>query len=290
MRPFLAITRQRFPPALMVAVWFCIVLWVVDVLVSVFFLLGKPQLAGTSFYWWLLDFAVTTGLGAMVFLLWKLWSAKVRTQDFSIRNAVHAERARIAHELHDGLGFHLVNTLFHAEDNPQELTHLRRGLEQALIDLHSVIDCIESEHPGLLDLMADLRYRIQPALDRQGIAMRWHLSLDAVLAELPNPYAKHLAKITQEALSNTLQHASATEVEVSLAPSEDGTSLVLQVLDDGCGVPEFSEGNYGMGLAGIHRRAQLIGADLRFSKGLHGKGMGICVYVPLMASTTAAPQ
>lgn len=265
-------------------------LWVVDVLVSVSFLLGTPQSAGTSLHWWLLDFAVTTGLGAMVFLLWKLWGAKLRTQDSAIHQAVHVERTRIAHELHDGLGFHLINTLFRAEEHPQELTHICKGLEQALIDLHSVIDCIESEHPGLLDLMANLRYRIQPAIDRQGIAMHWHVSQDLALVEIPGPHAKQLSKITQEALSNVLQHASATEVEVSLKRSEDGTGVVLQVLDDGRGMPASSEGNYGLGLAGIHRRAKLIGADLQFSNGLRGKGVGICVYVSHMASPAAAPQ
>ena len=274
----------------MVVMWFCVMLWVVDVLISVSFLLGKPQSAGTSVSWWLIDFWVTTGLGAMVFVLWRLWGSENRTQDAAVKQAVQAERIRISHELHDGLGFQLVNALSRSDGNPQEFVQMRSGIERALMDLHAVIDCIESESIGLLDLMADLRYRIQPALDRQGVSMRWHVPQDLVLTHLSSAHAKHLAKIAQEALSNTLQHATATEVRVSLEQSSDGTGLTLQVLDDGAGMEHPGSHQYGLGLAGMHRRAKLIGADLQITSGLREKGTGICVHVSHVATRSGALQ
>jgi two-component system sensor histidine kinase UhpB len=96
----------------------------------------------------------------------------------------------------------------------------------------------------------------------------WHLPALSAEEELV------IYRVGQEALTNALRHAQATEVRVSLKQT-DG-HVVLMVGDNGRGLPERVEAS---GLAGMRERALLIGAELDVRSGT-GQGTVIVLTVP----------
>ena len=70
---------------------------------------------------------------------------------------------------------------------------------------------------------------------------------------------EQLFYIAQEALNNSLRHASASKVIVRLEKTND--SLILNVQDDGNGF-DPTQPNAGVGLKNMQERAEMIGGQL----------------------------
>ena len=88
--------------------------------------------------------------------------------------------------------------------------------------------------------------------------------------------------VVAEALSNVVEHAKASEVEVSLV-RQDGT-LGLVIRDDGCG---FDPGRpRGLGLTGLSDRLDTVGTVTISSEA--GLGTSVCVSIPVGAERTGA--
>lgn len=200
---------------------------------------------------------------------------------------VQAERRRIAADLHDGVGGLLVNAMTLLEPHETRQRQAQELLEQALLDLRLLVDAMDAVEDALPVRLARLRHRLQPVLDRRGMHIHWSVAdpqSDAALRGMPDlprglPCQQLLA-ITQEAVSNVLQHAQATTLWLVLEPVEPGLAQTdgarpglhrelrweLRVEDDGCGLPTPAplalDATQGMGLAGMHRRAHAIGAAL----------------------------
>ena len=83
--------------------------------------------------------------------------------------------------------------------------------------------------------------------------------------------------VITEALNNSLQHAAATRVTVSLRRRSEG--LLLEVRDNGRGFRSETI-EPGMGLAQIARRARALNADLEIDSTL-GTGTRIALLLPL---------
>ncbi len=101
-----------------------------------------------------------------------------------------------------------------------------------------------------------------------------------------------LFRIAQEGLNNTLQHAKAKNIFISLVTLPHYHNLLVS--DNGCGfeVPE-SPGSFAQnghfGLLGIHERAELIGARLEICSSPE-KGTQLIITLPLSFSTMLAEQ
>lgn len=82
-------------------------------------------------------------------------------------------------------------------------------------------------------------------------------------------------RIAQEAFTNTVRHAGATLLELSLRRRPGGVEL--RIRDDGRGLGDAHEG---AGLRGMRERALLIGATLTLSTGATG-GTDVRLDVPV---------
>ena len=136
-----------------------------------------------------------------------------------------------------------------------------------------------------------LVYELRPsALEKEGLVGALQQRLDAVegranvearllvegTIDLPAAIEAALYGIAQEALNNTLKHASATAVTVRLRPG-DGGQVALEIADDGCGFDPQAVGSQGgMGLASMRERADLVGARLEV---ISAPGQGTTVKV-----------
>ncbi len=104
--------------------------------------------------------------------------------------------------------------------------------------------------------------------------------------EAPDPeVAQHLYRIAQEALSNAVRHARATSLLVELCG--EGERLLLQVSDDGVGLPEAPNSG-GLGLRTMAYRAQLLEGELQVARGPEGGTRVVC-RVPRTLAAPPAP-
>lgn len=193
---------------------------------------------------------------------------------------IQAERQRMARALHDAVGSQLVNAcmLLDRADPRQRQAH--EALEQCLLDLRLMVDAMDGDHSILTDCLATLRHRLQPVIERRAIALHWE-ACDFPQAGLPTgEAAQHLAAIVQEAVSNSLQHAQATALEVTL--EQHLGRWHLRVRDDGVGIATASGApSAGKGLQGMAYRASRAGAQLESTAGLQGRGVGVHVHWPV---------
>jgi signal transduction histidine kinase len=93
-----------------------------------------------------------------------------------------------------------------------------------------------------------------------------------------------LFRIVQEAITNVLRHAHATEVSVSL--KKDSNNLMLRIRDNGRGISkeEVSDPR-SFGIIGIRERVQFWGGWSRF-QGIRDKGTTIAISIPLNKNNT----
>ena len=207
--------------------------------------------------------------------------------------AAEAERRRWARELHDetlqGLGG--LRVLLSAA--------LRRGgHEQTQEAVRQAIEHIEQEIANLRAIITELR---PAALDELGLAsaisslierQREHcepaIEDDIALADtrpgqprLSPELETTIYRIVQEALTNALKHAHATQVDVTVA--EENGEVVVEVRDDGAGFrPDAATRGYG--LIGMRERVQLAGGRLEIDTGERGT----CVRAEVPARHTAS--
>ena len=198
-----------------------------------------------------------------------------------LSDEIQNERHRIASELHDTLGFQLLQALALLEAKPPQERHpAQELLEQSLFDLRLIVDTIDAPDDNLAMQMARLRHRLAPALERKGLILHWSLrdpELEAApLSAPPLPRGKvahQILKVFQESISNAIRHSGTSEIWVTLEPyvSENPLQRVwdwsLRIEDNGFGFDLQSvfqsESSSGQGIKNMFWRMRNIGADLR---------------------------
>lgn len=195
-----------------------------------------------------------------------------------------AERARIARDLHDGLGQELTGARLVAQallagTLPESV---RAGLSELTASLarshQSLRQALDDLTPSALEehgLVVAIRGMVEAAGRRSGL--RVELALEPMPADLSPPVAVAAFRVAQEALSNVVQHASASAVRVGLRV--DAEQLVLDIADDGVGLasaPASARSRFG--LLGIRARVRELGGEVS----LRGDaGTTVTVVLPL---------
>jgi signal transduction histidine kinase len=195
------------------------------------------------------------------------------------------ERARIAHDLHDGtiqtlyaLGLE-ADALAARPDFPDEVRAAMsasvRGINELIADIRGYITMLEAEAPLTQpELSRDLAFIIRQIVPR-GVDTVVNITA-AALQELGTRESEDLMYIAREALSNAVRHGSPTKVAIDLRQTDQETALTVQ--DNGVG---FDQANARMGLGTVtmRTRCQRLGADLAVL-GIPGMGTTVRVSIP----------
>jgi two-component system sensor histidine kinase UhpB len=192
--------------------------------------------------------------------------------------AQEGERTRVARELHDEVGQMLTAIALRAEraagqpgGQREALTEIADSVKRSLEDVHRIGRELRPEaldDLGLVNALIALCSRIDSET-----GLRVARELDWNVPELSADKELVIYRVAQEALTNTVRHARATMVSVSLT-QQDGCA-VLSVRDNGRGLPaQVTES----GLSGMRERARLIDARLDFQS---GAGTAVVLSVPL---------
>jgi signal transduction histidine kinase len=209
------------------------------------------------------------------------------------------ERRRLRRDLHDGLGPALAAITLQAE-NARDLVHTDPDeVDAVLTDLTSQAQAAIAD---IRRVVYDLR---PPALDDLGLvdAVRAHASRlsgpdlaitvesQDGLEQLPAAVEVAAFRIIQEALTNVIRHAAAQTCTVCLriGDTPDGAGLVLEVQDDGRGLPE--PWHPGMGVQSMRARAaELCGMWTIGPRPDSGHGTRISAILPLLCPGDDGPD
>jgi signal transduction histidine kinase len=132
---------------------------------------------------------------------------------------------------------------------------------------------------GLRDpQQADLRKAFELVKDGV-VAPRIHLELPDDLDRVDPVCAHILFRCFQEAITNAIKHANASNLRVELKRSEAGWEMLVN--DDGRGAASISPGN---GLRGMMERLEEVGGKLQFGS-RPGEGFTLRASIPSTGGT-----
>jgi signal transduction histidine kinase len=209
-----------------------------------------------------------------------------------IVTAQEAERQRIARELHDetgqaltaiGLGLRSIETSFDqdrqkAASNLKQLEHL---VDHSMVELQRLISDLRPSHLDDLGLAPALRWYAGEIQKR--MPLKVNVMVSGEERDIPSEMKTALFRVAQEALTNTLKHSGADNVDVTVNYSDQGVRL--RVLDDGVGfniIDTQKTKRISWGLVGMEERANLLDGEFQiWSK--PGRGTRVEVFIPYQA-------
>jgi signal transduction histidine kinase len=220
--------------------------------------------------WWFLTGVVLLGIGLLAFAINRYNKNKYqkKLQILEHERRVKAERERMSKDLHDSLGAYanavLYNTelLEHATDTEKRvglMKDLKFASKDIITSLRETIWALNKESYTAEDCLLRIRNFIQP-FNRYYEQIRLRVEGEAP-ANVTLDYKKalHLVRIVQEAITNSIKHAGASNITVTSLPLNG--QWMLKVNDDGKGFDSVSarESKTGNGLGNMEQRAAEAG-------------------------------
>lgn len=184
------------------------------------------------------------------------------------------ERLRMAQDLHDSLGHHLVALSLNLEiaahgsqGTVRATVRAAQALARALLhDVKQIVQSSKDESP--VDLPAEIR-RLAEELPRPKL----HVVCPPELQAADGRTSRAMLRAVQEIVTNSIRHGEAGNLWITLERTAD--QLRLAARDDGRPVRVFEEG---FGLSGMRRRLEALGGTLTAAPGASG---GFEVYAAL---------
>ena len=214
---------------------------------------------------------------------------RLRNLSARLQTLLEEERARISREIHDELGQALTALKLELSLTRRSLAsggHAGQSakvqeLERTVNRIIRTVRKIATElRPGILDELgvgAAIEWLGKDFRNRTGI--RCNVSVKGAEKISDAVLSTAIFRIVQEALTNVMRHAAASEVKVGLE-KKDGT-LILKVRDNGIGINDrriFDSKS--LGIIGIRERVHLLGGEAVIS-GKPGEGTLVGVTIPL---------
>lgn len=239
-----------------------------------------------TFYqtWWFYGVSALT----LSVALWGIWQLRVRhlEREFSL---VLGERVRVSREIHDTLLQSLVGVALQldalseaAEPRgfmKEALARTRREVEEYIRETRQSIWKLRSPKLERGDLAAALRQTGERATS--GTPVQFTLTTTGHAQHVETDVEQQLLRIGEQAVLNSVRHASASQVHLKLHYGDDAVSL--RVSDNGRGfdaddVAEQQGEHYG--LVGMKERTQQAGGKLSITT--HpGGGTAVEVVIPV---------
>ncbi|GGD92425.1 PAS domain S-box protein [Planktosalinus lacus] len=213
---------------------------------------------------------------------------KLRNLSAHLQQAREEERIAIAREIHDELGQQLTGIKLDVswlknkleEVLPENSDRAQRLIENINKTINDVRKIASHLRPGVLDdlgLEAAIDWQSNQFETQTGIKCQLHI--DSVKSDYGKGINTSVYRIYQEALTNIMRHAKATEVNTYF--SEKNNTLILEVIDNGVGISDNQKNNsFSLGITGMRERAFTVNGSFHLYKQKEG-GTKLKVTVPV---------
>lgn len=215
--------------------------------------------------------------------LHRISNERIQLEDEQIQEKIIIERQRLARELHDSVSQQLfaasmmLSALSEQQvPQPKTVAQIEKIVQQAQLEMRALLLHLrpvalrdKTLAQGLRELIVELEQKVSVLISYQ-------------LEEIPLSKAQedHLFRIAQEAISNTLRHAKASEIDMLFVLRHD--RAILRIQDNGVGFKheERAQKTTSYGLQNMVDRAIEIGCVCKIVS-VPGDGTIIEVQIPL---------
>lgn len=206
---------------------------------------------------------------------------------------VEHDHGELARELHDELGQHVtaiksmgVSISRRVTDSDPAIAQASTLIVESADRIHlamrgilSRLKPVSLDQFGLADAISDMVSDLRLQHPDKKFTVRIGPGLDVIAGQISTT----AFRIVQESLTNAIRHAGASTIDVNLRMLND--ALVLQVEDNGIGMPPLSAQTQGFGLNGMRERTTVIGGQLDVGKSRMG-GVVVRATLPLTQQHT----
>lgn len=201
------------------------------------------------------------------------------------------QSAHLAREIHDDLGQSLAGLDLLTKSMQDELaesglatkksvfrlTEIRKELNNAVKKVRTIVTDLHPAMMDLADLQDAVKWVISQFKKKSDIRFGFHCPEQPIILELPVQLAA--VRVLQEAVTNIIKHAKASEVVIKVLLDEK--LLIISVEDDGTGFDVNSlQDNRGFGLISMRERALFCGGALEL-KSIQKKGTQVILKIPV---------
>jgi signal transduction histidine kinase len=203
------------------------------------------------------------------------------SRELLAENSRAAERLRISRDIHDALGHHLAALSIQLD------VASRRAPELAVQDIREAHAITRLMLSDVRDVVGTLRREastdaaalIRPLCRNIG-DLSIHLEVPKDALPVDAVRAEALLRCVQEVITNTLKHATAGNLWITLTPAAGG--MTVRARDDGRGTQQLRPGT---GLTGMRERFAQFGGEVSVSSNA-GSGFALQAFIPTANSLT----
>ncbi|MDR3597400.1 sensor histidine kinase [Clostridium sp.] len=194
------------------------------------------------------------------------------------------ERTMMAQELHDSVGHSLMALVMHLEFaenicdiNPNKVKEVliksQDIAKSSIRSLRKAVDLLKEEreiknfNESIEDIIGNF-YMINN--------MKIHFSADDNLDNLSSIIKNSMHKTIKEAITNSIKHGKATEININIAREKNGIRLIIT--NNGVGCNKIIKSN---GLNGIENRIMSLNGLMRYFSN-DNVGFGIDIFIPII--------
>ncbi|MBL7724769.1 MAG: sensor histidine kinase [Chitinophagaceae bacterium] len=214
----------------------------------------------------------------------------MRQQEIAVKAVMEAEeneRERIAKDLHDGVGQMMSAAKMNLSAFESEIQFSNTEHKESFEKIISLVDesCKEVRTvshimmPNAL-LKSSLGAAIREFVDKlNNKTLKVHVYTEGLDERLDSNVETVLYRVIQECVNNTIKHAGATTLDISLIKDKDGISGTIE--DNGKGFDTTDKEKFeGIGLKNITTRIEYLKGTVDFDSA-PGRGTVVALHVPL---------
>ncbi|GGA81278.1 hypothetical protein GCM10008015_22560 [Flavobacterium palustre] len=177
-------------------------------------------------------------------------------------NGMENERRRLSRELHDGIGPYLTSLKHYIEnrvENEVKKTEMKKIVDDTISEIRLMSNALMPASIDDFGIGVTLTNFIENLKKSTTVTIEYEDLTRQESSNITNQQAIHLFRICQELINNSLKHANAKNIRITLSEFDDFISLYY--FDDGIGF-DINTVKLGLGISNIKERVEICNGTI----------------------------